>query len=423
MSNISRAGVGKADILVRNSGFKWVILLIATLAQASACFFVQGLGAIAAFIQDDLQLSALQIGLLMSAAQLLPLAGLIVAGELLDRFGERFVVGCGGLLVGLALSSAMFVHGYLPILGVLLIVGAVYSTAQPGGSKAVSSWFSSRQRGLAMGIRQAGLPLGGALSAAILPYVALAWGWQAAFLVGGAAAALGALIFITVYRDPPDKVSTAAPGRKFALREELSARLAMLREPAMKNIVLSGVSLVSIQYGFLMFAVLHLHDTIGLPVTQAASLLFLAQMAGAVGRVLLAAWSDHSRGGRYLPVLISLVAILPGLLVLAWMPVHAPLLLGALMVWLGFFGFGWYGPWVTYVAEAAPVGKTGFALGLAMAVNQIAIVLVPPALGALKDLTRSYLPGFGILIAMGVGALLLTRQSACSAMRQNPELP
>ena len=43
-------------------GYRWVILLIATLAQACACFFVQGIGPIAAYIQNDLHLSNAQIG-------------------------------------------------------------------------------------------------------------------------------------------------------------------------------------------------------------------------------------------------------------------------------------------------------------------------------------------------------------------------
>uniref|UniRef100_UPI003558918D MFS transporter n=1 Tax=Pandoraea sputorum TaxID=93222 RepID=UPI003558918D len=77
----------------QQSNYRWVILLIATIAQASACFFFQGIGAIAIFIQQDWHLSVLQIGLLVSAAQLIPIVGLLVAGELLDRFDERWVVG------------------------------------------------------------------------------------------------------------------------------------------------------------------------------------------------------------------------------------------------------------------------------------------------------------------------------------------
>ncbi|MEK1829778.1 hypothetical protein AAAC51_13790 [Priestia megaterium] len=43
--------------------------------------------------------------------------------------------------------------------GVLLAAGVWYGTAQPGGSKAVVKWFPSHHRGLAMGIRQTGIPI------------------------------------------------------------------------------------------------------------------------------------------------------------------------------------------------------------------------------------------------------------------------
>ncbi|EHA14838.1 MFS family transporter, partial [Halomonas sp. HAL1] len=79
--------------MASTQNYRWVILLIATLSQAAACFFVQGIGAISVYIQADMALSAFQIGVLVSAAQLVPLVGLLVAGELLDRFSERLVVG------------------------------------------------------------------------------------------------------------------------------------------------------------------------------------------------------------------------------------------------------------------------------------------------------------------------------------------
>jgi MFS family permease len=65
--------------------YRWTILVVATITQACACFFVQGLGAIAPVLQQELNLSSLQIGLLVSSAQFAPLVGLLIAGELLDR--------------------------------------------------------------------------------------------------------------------------------------------------------------------------------------------------------------------------------------------------------------------------------------------------------------------------------------------------
>lgn len=87
---------------------------------------------------------------------------------------------------------------------------------------------------------------------------------------------------------------------------------------------------------------------------------------------------------------------------------RSPVVASGVFVWLGFFGFGRYGPWVAYVSEAAPPGRTGFALGLAMSVSQIAIITVPPVLGPLVDVTGSFTPAWALLCLLTVVALAVT---------------
>ncbi|WP_241562739.1 MFS transporter [Streptomyces hoynatensis] len=157
---------------------------------------MSGLGALGVHLQSALGLSTAQLGLLVSAAQLVPLAGLLVAGELLDRYSERWVVGSGAGLVALALGAGSLAPGYAALLVALLVAGTGYSTVQPGGSKSVASWFDASQRGFAMGVRQAGLPLGAALASAVLPLVAEEFGWRATLLTGGFVALLGAGLFM-----------------------------------------------------------------------------------------------------------------------------------------------------------------------------------------------------------------------------------
>lgn len=396
-------------------GYRWVILFVATLAQTSACFFVQGIGAIGAYIQRDLHLTTAQVGLLVSAAQLVPIAGLLVAGELLDRHSERLVVGAGTLIVALALLGGSLAPGYPALLLLLIVVGAGYSTAQPGGSKSIARWFATSQRGFAMGIRQAGLPLGGALSAAILPSLADDLGWRSSLAVGGLVALLGAGAFLVFYRTPTWAAHVSrSPVR--SSRAETTARLAILRDRSMTNIMVSGLSLISVQYGILIFTVLHLHEAGGMAIERAALLLFAAPAAGVAGRVLLALWSDRTKSGRYFPVLVCMGAVVAGLVLLMIAPLHSTPVVALLIAWLGFFGFGWYGPWVAYTAEIAPPDKTGFALGLAMAVNQVAVVVAPPALGLLKDTTGGYLPVWGTLAMICLLALIATARRA----RTNP---
>ncbi|MFI5772159.1 MFS transporter [Streptomyces sp. NPDC051658] len=402
------------------SHYRWIVLGIATFTQAASGFFVQGIGAMGIHLQRDLDLSTAQLGLLISAAQLVPLVGLLVAGELLDRYDERWVVGMGACVVAVGLCAGGLAPGYGALLGVLLVVGAGYSTVQPGGSKSVASWFDASRRGLAMGIRQAGLPLGAALASAVLPLLAVAHGWRSTLVAGGLVALLGAIVFMGCYRRPPAQTVRQSEAPRASLGRQLGDRLRMFREPSMANIMLSGTSLISVQCGVGILTVLYLHETASVGAGPAALVLVVAQGAGVVGRICLAAWSDRNGSGRYATVMICMVAAILGMVVLMTPLGRSPAIACSVLVWLGFFGFGWYGPWVAYVTESAPPGRTGFALGLAMSVNQIAIVVVPPALGLLKDVTHSFVPAWGALTTMTAVALIV---SAGAERRRSHEPP
>ncbi len=131
--------------------------------------------------------------MLSSAAQFLPIIGLIVSGELLDKFNERYIIGVGAVGVSVALLLGAIADNSISLLVCLLIVEGFYSSAQLGGAKSVSLWFPQSQRGFAMEIRQAGLPLGGALAGIVLPTSAFVYGIQGAFLVGAIVSFLGGM--------------------------------------------------------------------------------------------------------------------------------------------------------------------------------------------------------------------------------------
>ncbi len=58
---------------------------------------------------------------------------------------------------------------------------------------------------------------------------------------------------------------------------------------------------------------------------------------------------------------------------------------------------GWYGPWVAYIVNSSPKESVGFSLGLAMSVNQIAMITAHHSL-VIQDFTDSYLRTWLILI-------------------------
>lgn len=395
----------------QDEGYRWRVLAIATFAQTAGSFLVQGLGALGAFLQAAFGLDAYQVGLLASAAQFAPILGLLAAGALLDHFNERLVIGAGALMVGASLAAASQAQSYGGLLFWLILVSAGYSVVQPGGGKAVASWFPAHQRGLAMGIRQAGLPLSAALATAILPSVAIRVGWRAAFVLGALAAFAGGAAFAALYQSPAESDKTSRAGPSPSLREEIAARLALLKRPGVARIVWSGVTLVTAQFALSMYLPLDLRDRFHMPIEIAVRLLFLAQGAGVVGRIALAYWSDRFAMGRYFFIAISFLAMAAGLTAFALAPAASPYAtLAALSLWLGFFGFGWYGPWIALVSETAPPGRIGFMIGLAMSINQIAVVIGPPAAGLARDVVGTYAYGWVFMAAALIIAWTRTRR-------------
>ncbi|WP_139413432.1 MFS transporter [Bartonella mastomydis] len=396
---------------IEKNYYRWIILLVATIAQTSACFFVQGIGPLAEFFKKDFSLSDSQIGLLSSAAQFLPIIGLLVAGELLDKFNERYIVGVGAVGVSATLLLGTIADNYISLLLCLLIVGGFYSSVQPGGAKSVSSWFPQSQRGFAMGIRQAGLPLGGALAGIVLPASARIYGIQGAFLVGAIVSFLGGCLFIIFYHSRAKVIAIVPEKRgRVSFYTNVRSRLAMLAAPHMKNIIFSGVSLTIVQYVLTIFITIYFHRIYHLSLDKSAYLFFVSQTSGALGRIILAAWSDHCRKGRFFPVLFCMIAVVFGLLILI-LSIHGSIIyLTLLSAWLGFFGMGWYGPWVAYIVDSSPKESIGFSLGLAMSVNQIAIITAPPLFGLIQDFTDTYLLTWLILILMIVFSLFLIKK-------------
>lgn len=388
---------------VSESRYRWLVLTAATFAQAAAGFALLGVGALAGFFREEFDLTGTQTGLIMTAVGLVPVFALVPVGRLLDRHGERGIVGGGALFLAAGVGIAALSRSYPMLLLVLLVGGAGYATSQPGGSKAVAGWFSVHDRGLAMGIRQTGLPLGGAAAAAVLPALAADSGWRRALIIAAGVSAVGGLAFISIYRR-----NTAGQSEDYRLAARLRE---VLRLEKLRPVLWAGLLMVGTQFCIVSYLMLFLRDDHELPLTQGAWFLFAAQIAGVAGRIGLAAWSDRLGPGRRMqPVALSLAVVALCITVLPLVPASAgngALLL--LTVLLGFFAFGWYGPWVVHVAEVAPAGTVGLTLGVAMTANQIGIVAAPPLFGLVLDLSGSYLaPWWLVAFALAVGTVRVT---------------
>lgn len=377
--------------------YRWVILFGATASQTTASTLLQGIQPLGPFIQPEFGLSRAGFGALVATLNIGSLLTIMVIGRAVDSFGERPLLLFGGLTIGLFSALGALAPSALWLGLPLFIAGIGSSAITPAGSKAVMTWFDLRSRGLAMGIRQTGIPLGGILGALLLPNLALAWGWRSALVVAGLIAGAGGLLCYAIYRDHPSDRTAGKPVRRSIRQLAFSRNL--LAITGMGSLFVVG------QFALVTFLVLYLEEN-GYGVALAGGLLAIGQLGGLVGRVLWGLISDRFFGGARKPPLVLIGVISTAMaLTLGLLPTSVPVEALALVVFLyGFSVIGWHGLFVTVVSELAGRDSAGSALGFSLTFLQFSIIISPPAFGLLVDLTHSYPLGWQVvagLMALG----------------------
>lgn len=162
--------------------YRWVVLAAGTLAQASYSAIALGLAVMLPALRAGYGLTLGQAGVVVAASSIGSMLSLLPWGLAADRVGERVVVAVG--LTGAAVS--LFVAGrtdsFVPLAVLLAIAGLAGASVNAASGRAVMHWFDARQRGLALGIRQTAIPIGGAAVALGLPHVLDAGGTPGGWL-------------------------------------------------------------------------------------------------------------------------------------------------------------------------------------------------------------------------------------------------
>jgi MFS transporter, ACS family, hexuronate transporter len=380
---------------------RYGILALIMAAQTVANIGPLGIPAIASLIRAELDLTLAQAGSFLSAYYIGPILMSLPAGTLADRWGVARTLILGQVVIALGLVAVSTAPSY-PVLIVLMIVaGTGYGMLNPTSTKAVMAWFPPGQRATVVGLKQVGLPFGGALGAALLPALALGVGWRWAVAASAALIGLSAAASLTFYRDSPE-APTAAGGAPGAFRAVLLTRALWL---------VAGATLIfaAMQTIWMAFLVLYLQEVVGLPLLTAGRYLALAQVAGMAGRIAFGVLSDRTFGGRRrAPLAIAgCGSTLCSLAIAGIGPGTSPLTLTAVALVFGFAGIGWNGVQHTLMAELAGPRSAGTAVGLGLAVSSVGVTLGPPVFGWLVELTGSYRgPWIGLAVTM-LGALLL----------------
>jgi MFS transporter, ACS family, hexuronate transporter len=345
---------------------------------------------------EGFRLSRFDVAFIVPCVYLPGLFFSLPAGHLGDRLGVRptFLGGLALAAAGLALAAAT--PGFWLFLACLIVAGTGWSVVNPVLGKAIVDLFPVRERGIAMGIKQMGLTVGGVISALVLPPIAAWLGWRAAVATCAlviAAPALSSWRPLAPLADPRagNAVSTQADDDAWW----------WIRRPALLVFFATGIALGMLQSAVLAYLPLYGVQALGWSAVAAGALVAVAQAGGAVARLALGAASDRWLGGRRPPwlVLSSLLgALVFGAYALA--PARSPLAAFTLAFVAGIGAHGWVGVYFIASAEAGGPRRAGLLSGVAFGVIVVGLLVGAPLFGGVLVSRDSYAAAWAVFAAL-----------------------
>ena len=262
---------------VRVSRLRWAIL--AMLFAATVLNYVdrQTLSILASQVQKDLGIDDLGYARIVQYFLIAYALSYLGAGWVTDKLGAKLTLA---LFLGWW-SLANMATGWVRNASQLGFARMMLGLGEPGvytaGPKAVAEHFPPAERGFAIGVYTAGAMVGATIAPPLIAFLALQYGWRAAFVITGAAGFVWLAIWVFVYRSP----NGAEPART----KEPIRWGPILRDRSVWGLALTRLIADPVWYFYLFWFPKYLTDQRGMDLVQVASLAWIVYLAADIGSV------------------------------------------------------------------------------------------------------------------------------------------
>ncbi len=184
--------------------YRWVVAALLFFAGMLNYLDRAALSVVAPIIKHDLHIDDARMGLLFSAFFIGYCVFCFIGGWAADRFGPRkvFMLAAG---FWSAFCGATALAGNFATLAIARIAfGVAEGPMGTTTNKSISNWFPRREAGRAVGLTNAGQPLGAAIAAPIVGLVAVRFGWRISFVVIAALGFIWMVFWWRCFRDQPE---------------------------------------------------------------------------------------------------------------------------------------------------------------------------------------------------------------------------
>jgi ACS family hexuronate transporter-like MFS transporter len=396
----------------------------------------QVLGVLAPFLQQDIGWNEIEYGYIVTSFQAAYAIGLLCAGAIIDRLGTRigYAIAIGvWSLAAMAHSLAGSAVGFAPA---RFALGLGEAGNFPAAIKTVAEWFPRRERALATGIFNSGSNIGAIVAPMVVPVIAVAWGWQAAFLFTGVLSATWLATWLLTYRTPErqPKLSSAELAYIHSDPPEPTTRVpwaVILRHRQAWAFIVGKFMTDPIWWFLLFWLPKFLHSTYGLSLLELGLPLIAIYVTADVGSIaggwlagylIRRGWSaNRARKGAMLACALCVVPI-----VFAAKASH--MWVAVALIGLATAGHqGWSANLFTLSSDLFPRRAVASVVGIGGFAGAVGGMLIATFAGFLLQATGSYVPlfimaGSAYLLAL-LAVQLLTPRLQPASLEAGPAVP
>lgn len=402
--------------------YRWTICSLLFFATTINYLDRNVLGLLAPVLQKEIGWTTIEYGYITTVFQAAYAIGLALFGWLIDRFGTKIgyaiaIVAWSLAAMGHALAASVFGFGLAR-----MFLGLSEGGNFPAAIKATAEWFPKKERALATGIFNSGANIGAVVAPAIVPWLTVTYGWQAAFIATGAVGFFWLLLWLPLYDKPEQS--------KRLKKEELDHILSDPAEPPAEKVhwlhllkyrqtwafVIGKFMTDPVWWFYLFWLALFLNKNFGLSLTQLGLPLIVIYMMTTVGSIG-GGWISSAlikRGiaiakSRRIAMLICAVLVVPVVLAAN----ITDMWLAVLIIGLAAASHqGWSANIFTIASDHFPKKAVGSVVGLGGFAGSVGGMIFMTSTGYIVEATGSYVSMFIIcgsayLVTLGIMTLLL----------------
>ncbi|MFT4064105.1 MFS transporter [Paraburkholderia sp.] len=391
--------------LMQRSPMKATTAVVSTTTvQITTAFAALTIPGLTAVVQRQSGFHAINPGTFISILYAAAAMATILSGLAVQSLGAMKTCQVAVLCCATGLLFAL--HGSaVSLIAAAIALGFGYGPITPASSQLLSATTSAGNRRLIFSLKQIGVPVGTALAGALVPVMTVRFGWEAALsVVAVVCVAIAAAIHPLASGSSQEH--TVNGGQRQVWWRSIGVAMA---HPYLRLLSLSAFVLGGAQMCASTFVVSYFYDKVGYSPLRAGAMVTVANVSGAIFRLVWGIVADRGASPRLLLAALSLAACFAEVAISSTRLMTSYMSAIAICLVLGAAVIGWNGVLLSEAADAAPPEKVASAIAGCLFFSFGGVMTFPAVFGVLVSVSGGFaMPWLMMALANGLlGAVLL----------------